>query len=27
LNDAGVVDQVATRYQRLIQLWCDAQTT
>jgi 5-dehydro-2-deoxygluconokinase len=25
LDDAGVIDQVATRYQRLIRLWCEAQ--
>ena len=25
LDDAGVVDQVAARYERLIRLWCDAR--
>jgi len=25
LDDAGVVDQVAARYQRLIELWCEAR--
>ncbi|HET7793450.1 MAG TPA: 5-dehydro-2-deoxygluconokinase [Rhizobacter sp.] len=25
LDDAGVVEQVATNYKRLIQLWCEAQ--
>ena len=25
LDDAGVIAQVATRYQRLIRLWCEAQ--
>lgn len=27
LDDAGVIDQVATRYQRLIALWCEARST
>jgi len=27
LDDAGVIDQVATRYKRLIRLWCEAQDT
>ncbi|MEO8155416.1 MAG: 5-dehydro-2-deoxygluconokinase [Rhizobacter sp.] len=27
LNDAAVIDQVATRYKRLIHLWCEAQDT
>ena len=26
LDDAGVVDEVATRYQRLIHLWCNARS-
>ena len=25
LDDTGVVDQIAARYERLIQLWCDAR--
>jgi 5-dehydro-2-deoxygluconokinase len=25
LDDAGVVDQIAARYERLIHLWCDAR--
>jgi 5-dehydro-2-deoxygluconokinase len=25
LDDAGVIDDVATRYQRLIKLWCDSR--
>lgn len=26
LNDAGVIDEVATRYQRLLHLWCNARS-
>lgn len=26
LDDAGVIDEVATRYQRLIHLWCNARS-
>jgi 5-dehydro-2-deoxygluconokinase len=27
LDDAGVVNQIAARYERLIHLWCDARAT